>query len=324
MSCGSAMSVKWHPSASIAMLHQRAELWSLIRAFFAQRGVLEVETPLLAQATAPEPMIVPFVTTYHGGGGERLLYLQSSPELHMKRLLAAGSGALFQIFRAFRNGESGRFHNPEFSLLEWYRPGFDATALMHETDELLHSVLGTPPAHYIGYTDIFQKHTGLHPLQSSITDLATAAATHGLMTPELGRDVYVDFLFSHRVQMHLGWEAPLFVYDYPASQAALARLNPRQPDYAERFELYVQGIELANGFHELNDVTEQRRRFEAELALRHHLKITPMPLDERFLAALEAGLPDCAGVAVGLDRLLMLKTKTHHIDAVLSFPLELA
>jgi elongation factor P--(R)-beta-lysine ligase len=310
----------WQANAALSVHQARAQLWAQVRDFFSARGVLEVETPILAQAAAPEPSITPFVTTYDGPGGGRTLYLQSSPELHMKRLLATGSGPIFQIFRAFRNGESGRWHNPEFSLLEWYRPGFSSTDLIAESDALVQHVLATPPARSISYTQVFLDYTGLHPLRASLSDLRAHAAQAGLLEENMDRDGYLNFLFSTLIEPHLGHDAPLFVYNFPASQAALARLHPHCPEYAERFELYVQGLELANGFHELTDVTEQRARFRRECAARAAQGGLAIPLDQRFLAALEAGLPDCAGIALGLDRLLMLKIQATHIDEVLAFP----
>lgn len=311
----------WKPGASLEMLQQRARLWQKIRTFFAARAVLEVETPILSRSCAPEPAIEPLRASYQGATAETL-YLQSSPELAMKRLLAAGSGPIFQIAHAFRDGESGRRHNPEFSLLEWYRPGFDLDQLMDEMDDLLQLLLGCKSAQRSSYVALFEKHLEIHPLQAELSQLRALAQAHGLYQVEdCDTDTCLDFLMGAVIEPRLGQKRPLFVYDYPASQAALARLHPENPALARRFEVYFQGVELANGFHELADAGEQRSRFIAECAERRAAGLHVPPLDEHFFAALEAGLPDCSGVALGLDRVLMLATGAAHIDEVLAFPL---
>lgn len=312
----------WQPSAGMLAVRQRAHLLKQIRAFFAVRGVLEVETPLLASSCAPEAGILPFATTYHEARQTRPLYLQSSPELAMKRLLAAGSGPIFQINRAFRDGESGRLHNPEFTLLEWYRPGFKLDALLKEINELLRLLLGCPEAERRSYASLFIEYLGLDPLICELHILRERAAHYGLVSAaQEERDTCLQFLMSSQIEPRLGQRAPVFVYDYPASQAALAQLNPRDPRLAERFEVYYKSMELANGFHELRDANEQRQRFQQEQARRERQGQPNTPLDEYFLAALEAGMPDCCGVALGVDRLLMLMLGAEHIDEVLSFPL---
>ncbi len=313
----------WQPAASFTYLRHRAALYQHLRSFFQQRRVMEVETPLLAETCAPENGIQPFVTHYHGPN-PREMYLQASPELAMKRLLAAGSGPIYQLTKGFRDAESGRWHNPEFSLLEWYRPNFDHHALMDEMDELLQEVLGSLVAERLSYCDIFRLETDLDPLTCSLADLRARVArwTGRNAAESLERDECLQLILSHEIEPGLGRGCPTFIYDYPASQAALARRSPDNPALAERFEVYVEGVELANGFHELSDPGEQRSRFQAELARRRQRgEITP-PLDEHFLAALAAGLPDCSGVALGVDRLLMLQTGVDHIHRVLAFPLD--
>ncbi len=312
--------MNWQPASDLKIIQQRAALYRQIREFFAARGVQEVETPCLNVAAAPEPMIESMTTHYDGPGGSRVYYLQSSPELYMKRLLAAGSGAIFQIARAFRNGEQGAWHHPEFSLLEWYRPGFSHWDLMTETDALLQNVLNTPTGEQLQYADVLQNATGLHPLQTPTAALQSYVARHWQIT-DLSRDACLNLIFSQAIEPHLGHERPTFVHSYPASQAALARLLLESPEYAARFEVFVNGIELANGFYELSDAQEQRRRFMQENAARHALDLPPVPLDEAFLAALTAGLPDCGGIALGLDRLLMLQTGANRIEDVLTFAL---
>ncbi|SEH07753.1 Elongation factor P--(R)-beta-lysine ligase [Candidatus Venteria ishoeyi] len=313
----------WQPGANRERLQARANLLSKIRDFFAQRDVLEVETPVLFRACVPDPAIEPLLTQYHGPQ-PGTLYLQSSPELAMKRLLSAGSGAIYQISRVFRDGEAGRLHNPEFSLLEWYRPGFDHWQLMQEVDALLQVTLNTPPATYLSYIDAFLHYAKLHPLDTPLQQLQQRAEQW--LTPvqaqSLDRDDCLNLILSHAIEQYLGVQAPLFLYDYPASQASLARKLPDRPELAARFELYMQGVELANGFFELNNAKEQAQRFKEELAQRKQRGLLQPVQDERFLAALEAGLPDCAGVALGLDRLLMLQTGAQHIDEVLSFSIQ--
>lgn len=299
----------------------RAQLLAKIRAFFAERKVLEVETPLLSPSTITDPNIHSFSTNYNLPGkinGETL-YLQTSPEFAMKRLLAAGSGPIYQICKAFRNEESGQQHNPEFTILEWYRVGFDHHDLMADMDEFLHCTLNTKPAEKLSYAELFKKHLKTDPHTSSIQELKQCALKHGLNEiPHLNRDDWLNLLLTHFIEPHLGKGQPTFIYDYPASQAALARISPNDSMVAERFEVYIDGIEIANGFHELADSDEQRQRFLADLANRKKLGLATIPLDENFLAALD-DLPDCAGVALGIDRLLMLQMQTSAIEDVLSF-----
>ncbi len=311
----------WRPSASVETLRLRARLLAVIREFFAGRGVLEVETPVLAAAGASDVHIASLATTCHAGGQ---LYLQTSPEFAMKRLLAAGSGPIYQVCRAFRDGESGRLHNPEFTLLEWYRPDFDHHQLIDELDTLMNRVPGPAgSARRLTYRDAFLEHAGIDAFEARTDALLAAAEDSGLQLTgddPATRDTLLDFLFSHTVQPALG-DGRVYVYDYPASQAALARVRASQPPVAERFELFVNGIEIANGYHELADADEQRQRFAADGYARKRLGLAQMPVDERLLAALAHGLPDCAGVAVGLDRLFMIAAGASNIDAVIAFPI---
>ncbi len=318
----------WQPTASWSALGRRAALIARIREFFAARGVLEVETPLLSAATVTDPHLHSLETRLE----ERPFYLQTSPEFAMKRLLAAASGAgrdrpIYQICKAFRGGESGRRHNPEFTLLEWYRPGFDHHALMGEIDELLGDILGTAAATRRTYAEVFAEHLGFDPHTADVATLRRAAAEHALDVAGLedaGRDDWLSLLLAVVVEPHLGRGRPTFVLDFPASQAALARLKPGDPTVAERFEVFVEGVELANGFHELADAGEQRRRFLADLEARAAAGLEAVPVDERLLAALEAGLPDCAGVALGVDRLVMLALEADSLEEVVGFPIDRA
>ena len=309
----------WQPVAHIDMLRRRATLYQQIREFFQQRNVLEVETPILSAAAVPEPSIEPLHTTLNQ---QHRRFLQTSPELAMKRLLAAGSGAIYQISKVFRDEEDGRWHQPEFTLLEWYRPHFTPAQLCEEVDQLLQQTLKTAPAETRRYADILMDYTGLSVTEASLKDWQRAAAQAGAHQAEtLNRDQCLQLIMSLNIEAQLGLKAPLFIIDFPSSQAALARRCTDDERFAERFELYVQGVELANGFHELADADEQRQRFIADLQTRQAQQQAVHPLDERFLAALQDGqFPDCSGVALGLDRLLMLQTGSQHIREILAFP----
>jgi lysyl-tRNA synthetase class 2 len=245
----------------------------------------------------------------------------------MKRLLAASSGPIWQLGKAFRDGEAGRCHNPEFTLLEWYRPGWDHHRLMVEVDELLHDILNTPTGERLSYREAFQSIAGLDPFETPVGTLQSVSRDLvGAEPPDLGsdRDSWLELLFSHVLEPELGRGRPSFIHDFPASQAALARVRPGDPALAERFEVFVDGVELANGFHELGDAAEQRRRFERDLEARRADGLPVPELDERLLAALAEGLPDCAGVALGVDRLVMLKLGTTDISEVIAFPIDRA
>lgn len=320
----------WQPSASLEVLAARARLYARIRAYFAAAGVMEVETPLASRAAATDPALASLGTACPGLGAEPLpLWLHTSPEFSMKRLLAAGSGPVYQICKVFRGGERGRLHHPEFSLLEWYRPGWGYRRLMDEVADLVRHAVDRPdlPAEVVAYRDLFQARLGLDPLEAGLAPLRRVALAQGIAGAEamdLERDGWLDLLLTHRIEAALGRGRLTFVCDYPPSQAALARVRDGDPPVAERFELYWEGVELANGFGELTDPAEQRRRFEADLAARAAAGLPRPPVDEAFLAALEAGLPEAAGVALGLDRLLMVATGRSHIDEVLAFPVERA
>jgi lysyl-tRNA synthetase class 2 len=300
-----------------------------IRDFFANRGVLEVETPLLCQTAATDPGLSIFVTQLAGAGqhSPQTRYLQTSPEYAMKRLLAAGSGSIYQIARAFRNEESGRYHNPEFSLLEWYRTDFSLDALIAEIDALIRSLFNAvrplQPSISVSYQTLFNTRTGLDALAFDLDAYAACAQTAGLVDAARlcgeHHAHWLDFLFSERIQPTLGNQGICFVYDYPAVLPSLARNKSGDPRIVERVELFMDGIEIGNGFRELADPLEQNARFENDLSLRTQGGLPPVPIDTRLLQALEHGLPDCSGVAIGLDRLLMLMTNETHIDQVLAF-----
>ncbi len=309
----------WRPSASLATLRLRARILARIRAFFETRGVLEVETPCLSAAANPDPHIDSLAVPV--AGGRR--WLHTSPEFPMKRLLASGSGDIWQIARVFREGEVGRRHNPEFTLLEWYRVGWDHHRLMDEVEALLPAVTGidTEPAQRLTYREAFRRHAGIDPLSATVAELREAVQAHGIAASDLGADPdpWRDLLLTHVVESALPNAVPVFIHDWPASQAALAKVRDDEPPVAERFELFWQGMELANGYHELTDPAEQRRRFEVENRRREAAGRPPMPLDEHLLAALAHGLPACAGVALGLDRLVMIAAGVDDVREVLAF-----
>ncbi len=315
----------WQPTATMASLKKRALLISMMRDFFSSRDVMEVETPAMSHATVTDVHLHTFTTRFIGPGyaDGRELHFMTSPEFHMKRLLAAGSGSIYQLGRAFRNEESGRHHNPEFTMLEWYRVGFDHHQLMDEVDELLMLLLKTTAAERMSYQEAFITHLQVCPLSASMNELRIAADQLGLSDiaeKERDRDTLLQLLFSVGVEGKIGQSVPAFVYDFPASQAALAKVNPEDPRVADRFEVYFQGIELANGFHELDNPKEQLARFEKDNEKRLAMGLSPQPIDHHLIAALEAGLPPCAGVALGVDRLIMLSVGASHIDEVVAFP----
>jgi elongation factor P--(R)-beta-lysine ligase len=299
------------------------------RDHFARQGVIEVETPVLSQAAVSDLHLGSVPADVAGVGR---MYLQTSPEYAMKRLLAAGLGDCYQVCRVFRDGERGRQHNPEFTLIEWYRCGFDAAALMADVETLVRGLLAPhralAPFSRVTYREALQACAGVDPLQADAGQLAAALQRHAVALPAghtpAARDELLDLLVSAVVGPALGRDSGTFLHDYPASQAALARLKPGDPTVAERFELYLDGVELANGYHELTDAVEQRRRFNGDLAERERLGLPRQPVDERMLAALAHGLPDCAGVALGFDRLVMTGLSLGSIAEAMAFPAEIA
>ncbi|MGA7982266.1 MAG: EF-P lysine aminoacylase EpmA [Chromatiaceae bacterium] len=320
----------WQPVASLETLRARSGLLNRIRAFFVAAGVMEVETPIACRAAATDPALESLRTSWSGPTGATVhLHLHTSPELAMKRLLAAGSGPVYQICKVFRGSERGRFHHPEFSLLEWYRPGWSYKQLMEEVAGLVRHALGQSarPVEILTYRELFLERLGLDPWQAGLGELRDCAREYAIAGAEdlaLTHDGWLDLLLTHRLEAGLGIGRLTFVCDYPASQAALARIRPGPNAVAERFELYLDGMELANGFQELTDVGEQRRRFSSDLELRRSAGLTQPPVDDAFIAALAAGMPEASGVALGLDRLLMVLTRSRHIDEVLAFPVERA
>lgn len=313
----------WHPTASVEVLRLRARMLARTRAFFDRRQVLEVETPVLSAAGTTDVNIHSLGTRVAGQPGP--LYLHTSPEFPMKRLLAAGSGDIYQIARVFRDGESGRRHNPEFTMLEYYRLGLDHHGLMDEVEQLLGELLGDGPGSMgcqrLTYQEAFLQAVNLDPLAAGRQDFLEALAVHqvGLPDEPLTDAQLSDLLMGAVVSPGLGKDRPCFVYDFPQDQAALARIRPGNPPVAERFELFYGGMELANGFHELCDADEQRQRFARDNRVRQEQGLPQVPADENMLSALEHGLPACAGVAIGFDRLVMLAAGVDQLSDVLAF-----
>ena len=317
----------WRPTASKEMLRLRAEILAGIRVFFADREVMEVETPILASAPVTDLHLRALSCRYRGPGADegRELFLQTSPEFAMKRLVAAGSGPIYQICRAVRDRESGRRHNPEFTILEWYRPGWDHHRLMDEVDELLTAILGCGTGERLSYAATFRRYAGVEVFDETDAALRLRVKEFGVSDLEgLSRDDLLDLVLTHVIEPKLGHCQPTFMLDYPASQASLARVRDGDPPLAERFEVFAEGLELANGYHELVDAVEQRRRFETDNEKRIRENLPAVPIDVRLLAAIDHGLPDCSGVALGVDRLIMLASGARNIADVLAFPIDRA
>ncbi len=319
-------------SASWERLRLRAELLRRVRAFSMQRGFLEVETPLLSADVVvdrhldPLRVILPRDVRQPEVGRE--MWLQTSPEFAMKRLLAAGGEAIYQITRAFRGGEQGRLHNPEFTMVEWYRRGDGVAEGMQLLGDLAETLLGLGPAERLTYGEAFERWAGVDPHTADVAELRQRAVAAGQTEPpalgQLDRDGWLDYLLTELVEPHLGGERPTILHDYPASQAALARVRDGDPPVAERFELYVRGIELANGYHELLDPAVLRGRNRANNELRIADGKRQLPAESRLLAAMDQGLPASCGVALGFDRLVMIAAGATSLAEVIAFPADRA
>ncbi|AEW44263.1 lysyl-tRNA synthetase, class II [Serratia symbiotica str. 'Cinara cedri'] len=316
----------WQPSAPISNLLKRALILAETRRFFADRNVIEVETPMMSQASVTDIHLFPFETRFTRPGvvNDLTLYMITSPEYHMKRLLAAGSGSIYQIGRSFRNEEVGRYHNPEFTMLEWYRINYDMYQIMNEVDALLQQVLGCTTADTMSYQQAFIVHLNIDPLSADISQLRKVAYDLGLSNiskSEEDRDILLQLLLSVGVEPCIGHERPMFLYHFPASQALLSEINREDQRVSDRFEVYFKGIELANGFRELTDSHEQRCRFEQDNNKRIRRGLPRYRIDNNLLDALHHGIPACSGVALGFDRLIMLALGAQSISDVLAFPI---
>ena len=307
----------WRPSANPAQLRARACLLREIRDYFDGEGVMEVETPVISMAGNTDPEIQS-IRTDNGG------YLRTSPEFALKRLLAAGSGDIFELGRVFRAGESGRSHNPEFTLLEWYRTGFSYHQLMDEVAVLIRHCgrgkFNQWPQKKFSYRELFVDYIEIDPFNADEHDLRAKAEEYGIHDIELNRRQWLDLLISVVIQPALPEECLTFIYDFPADQAALAKIRAGSPPLAERFELYLGRTELANGYQELSDAVEQKQRFDTDNRQRAKRGLGECAIDHHLVSALENGLPECAGVALGVDRLLMAITGVDSINEVTAFP----
>ncbi|HLU05981.1 MAG TPA: EF-P lysine aminoacylase EpmA [Woeseiaceae bacterium] len=318
---------RWRPSSDVASARRRARMLAQARSFFADREVLEVDTPLLSSTTVSDPHIESVqVALAHRPG--KPYFLQTSPEYFMKRLLCSGYPDIYQVCKVFREGEAGRRHSPEFTMVEWYRHGFNLARIMEETADFISALVEpqhlSAPTEIIDYRSAFRELAGIDPPEASLAALAESAGADDTLIESLGddRDAWLDLVLSLRVVPHFGAGRLTVLYHYPASQAALARRCPDDDSVADRFEIFFGDLELANGFVELQDAKEQARRFAADRWLRASRNQTVHPPDERLLAALASGLPQCAGVAVGFERLLMINEMTDDIRKAQSFPFD--
>ncbi|HET7202896.1 MAG TPA: EF-P lysine aminoacylase EpmA [Steroidobacteraceae bacterium] len=320
----------WRPTASLERLQLRARLLARVREYFAATGALEIETPALVRAPVTDVHLETLRVVDDAGAGTTAGYLQTSPEYAMKRLLCAGAPDIYQVCRVFRAGERGRRHNPEFTMIEWYRRGIDHHALMLDVEGLVRALLGEqpalPPSVFVAYRDAFDAAIGVDPLDAPLADIVAALDQRGVALPDsmrmaTARDDVLDLAMGTIVASSFAQDRLTFLHDFPASQAALAQVRGR---VAARFEAFWGPLELANGFHELGASAEQRARFEADVAERRAKRQPAREMDERFLAALAHGLPPCAGVALGFDRLVMVAAGAATIDEVLAFPYERA
>ena len=320
----------FRPTANWTNLRLRAELLRRLRDFFHTRGFLEVETPLLSGDTVIDRHLDPFpveVDSQSAGSGGTY-WLQTSPEFAMKRLLAAGGEAIYQVTRAFRQGELGPLHNPEFTIVEWYRPGDEMARGMQFLSDLCEELLELGPAERISCREAFERYAGIDPHAAETADMRTAAESCGVSVPagirEDDRDGWLDLLLAERVGPRLGIDRPAIIFDYPASQAALAKIRRQDPPVAERFELFVAGVELANGYHELTDPAILRERNARTNAQRVADGKPRLPQESRLLDAMDSGLPASTGVALGFDRVVMLAAGAKRLDEVITFPFDRA
>jgi len=322
---------QWQPSGSIDSIVKRAQILSKIRNYFANQNVLEVETPTISPSTVTDVHLEAMTTIHTNPQSveKTHLFLQTSPEYYMKRMLSAGFPSIYQITKCFRDDEVGRFHNPEFTMLEWYRLDYSMHELIEDVDSILKLVLDTPVCHKISYRELFAMHLDLDIKNDSDLKLVSICKQCGFenIVPtefketlsQTQRNMLLQLLFCEEIESKIGLERPVAVTHFPASQASLAKIDPVDPWLSLRFEIYYKGIELANGFEELTDVKEQKARFTADNEQRKESGLEVKPEDTKFLDALEFGLPACSGVALGIDRLIMLALGKKHISEVLTF-----
>jgi len=322
--------MSWKSTQTWESAQFKAKLLFKVRSFFEKRNVVEVETPLLSQGTVTDVYLDGFISKYNffadtSSDKDSDLYLQTSPEFLMKRLLSSGYGSIYQICKAFRHEQFGKHHNPEFTMLEWYRVGYDHFQLMDEVEALLVEVLACAKIERITYQELYIKKLAIDPLVCDIADLINLLKRRDMLSDWLlekpSTDILLQFIFSEIIEPTIGKDAPCFVYDFPSSQASLAKISVADPRVSERFECYFKGLELANGFNELTNAEQQLQRFESDNTLRKEQGKGQKVIDHRFIKALNYGLPECAGVALGIDRLMMIALKEDHIKKVISFPI---
>lgn len=314
----------WRPTATVGTLRRRAELLAQTRRFFDGRGFFEVQTPLLSRETIVDRYLDPMAVDLELAGRRERFYLQTSPEFGMKRLLAAGANPIYQIGPAFRAGESGSSHNPEFTMLEWYRQGDSYPQGMQLLSDYAQDILRGPPAEIMTYRAAFERYAGVDPFAAREPQLSALLPVDRRSDSGFDRDNLLNWIMAEQVEPNLGRRQPAIVCDWPASQAALAKVREGEPAVAERFELFVGGVELANGYHELSDPEELSRRMDQAQVRRIAAGQAALPRPDRLRDALRAGLPDCCGVAVGFDRLLMVVEKLSSIADVMAFPIDRA
>lgn len=314
------MTSDWQPSASLDIIRQRAEYYKTIRRFMEERDIMEVQTPIFSNSGNTDPNLSSFNTQFHSPDDKNPItfYLNTSPEFAMKRLLAAGSGSIYQICKVFRDYEAGIHHQPEFTMLEWYRIGYDHHQLMDDLSDLL-SRFGFYSVERMLYSDVFESCTGVHPHLADSKTLLEKAKNYGLETNAVDRGLLLDFIFTQSIAPALTGDKAVILFDFPACQASLAKIRNDEYPVAERFELFIDGVEIANGFHELCDAKEQMSRFEEDNRKRKIKGQNEMPIDKRLVNSLEHGLPECAGIAVGLDRLFMKMKGRNSIEEVVTF-----
>ncbi|QCI25197.1 elongation factor P--(R)-beta-lysine ligase [Buchnera aphidicola (Rhopalosiphum padi)] len=319
------MKKKWKPSASIKDLIKRSKIIANIRSFFLKKNVMEVETPTLSQSAVTDINLMPFETNYFSCNNDvkkTKLWLITSPEYHMKRLLSAGSGSIYQICHSFRNQEFGQYHNPEFTMLEWYQISFSMEKMIEEIDFFFQKILNFDKSDKISYQEIFIKFLQIDPLSTNLSELFECCKKfklEHLTYLENDLNKLIEMLFTLQIQPFLGKEKPLFVYHFPLEQASLSAVNKEDNRVSERFEIFFKGIELGNGFYELTDYFEQKKRFIKDNKKRCDMNFPKQKIDEHFLNAMKNGLPFCSGVAIGLDRLIMIALNKKSIDQVMSF-----
>ncbi|AYN24519.1 elongation factor P--(R)-beta-lysine ligase [Buchnera aphidicola] len=319
------MQKKWQPSSSIKILKKRSKIIANIRSFFLKKNVMEVETPILSRSSVTDINLTPFETNYFSFNSNLKkikLWLITSPEYHMKRLLAAGSGSIYQICRSFRNQEFGQYHNPEFTILEWYQLSFSMERMIEEIDCFFQEILNFDKSDKISYQETFIKYLQIDPLSTNLSELLQCYKKfklEHLIHFENDLSKLIEMLFTLQIQPFLGKEKPLFVYHFPLEQASLAAMNVKDNRISERFEIFFKGIELGNGFYELTDYFEQKNRFLKDNEKRQDMNLPKQKIDSYFLNAMNYGLPICSGVAIGLDRLIMIALNQKSIDQVMSF-----